>query len=49
MIIAGSNDEAVENPEVRVFKAKHCKAVPVEIGVYTGVPTDELLLSVKGS
>ena len=49
LIVGGTNDLATENPEVRIFKARHCKAVPVEIGVFTGVPVDALTLAVKGS
>jgi len=48
LVVAGSNDEATDNPETRVFKAKHCKPVPLEVSVYLGAPTDQLTLSVKG-
>lgn len=49
LIIGGTNDLSTDNPEVRAVKARHCKPVPVEVGVYTGVPIDELTLAVKGS
>ena len=49
LIVGGTNDLATDNPEVRTFKAKHCKAVPVEVGVYLGLPVDGLTLAVKGA
>ena len=49
LIVAGNNDLATDNPETHIFKAKHCKAVPVEVGVFLGVPVDGLTLAVKGS
>jgi hypothetical protein len=49
LVVAGTNEEGVDNPEVLTFKAKHCKPVPVEIAVFLGVPADDLSLSVKGS
>ena len=49
LVIGGTNDEATDNPEIRSVKARHCKAVPVEVSVYLGVPADELTLAVKAS
>lgn len=49
LIVGGSNALSSDNPEVLTLKARHCKPVPVEVGVYIGVPIDELTLAVKGS
>ena len=49
LVVAGTNDEAIDNPETRIVKAKHCKPVPVEVSVYLGVPVDELTLKAKAS
>ena len=49
LIVAGTNELATDNPEVVTVKARHCKAVPVEIGVFYGVPVDALTLAVKGA
>lgn len=49
LVVSGTNDEAVENPEIRTFKAKHCKPVLLEVSVYAGVPVDDLTLAVKGA
>ena len=49
LVVGGTNDAASDNPEIRVVKARHCKAVPVEVSVFLGVPVDELTLAAKGS
>lgn len=49
LIVNGTNDEAVTNPEIRAVKSTHCKAIKVAVDVYTGLPVDELTLSAKGA
>ena len=49
LVVNGTNDEAITNPEVRAVKTAHCKAIQVGVDVYTGLPTDELTLSAKGA
>ena len=49
LVVNGNNAEAIENPEVNVTKAAHCKAITVETDVYLGVPSDELTLQAKAS
>jgi hypothetical protein len=49
LVVGGTNDEAGDNPETRVVKAKHCKPVEVEVSVYLGAPIDEITLKAKAS
>ena len=49
LVIGGTNDEATDNPETRVVKARHCKPVEVDVSVYLGVPTDDITLKAKAS
>lgn len=49
LVVAGTNEEATDNPETRIVKARHCKPVPVDVSVYLGVPVDELTLKAKAS
>jgi hypothetical protein len=49
MIVAGTDDEAIEDPELRSLQAQHGKPVPLAITVCTGVPVHALTLAVTGS
>ena len=49
LVVDGTNDEATDNPEIRVVKARHCKPIDVDVSVYLGVPADQITLKAKAS
>ena len=49
LVVDGTNDEGITNPETRAVKTTHCRPIEVAVDVYTGTPLDELTLSAKGA
>ena len=48
-VVNGVNELSTDNPETSSVKASHCRAVQLDLEVFTGVPVDELTLAVKGA
>ncbi len=49
LVVNGTNDGSVDNPEVISVKSSHCKKITVVVDVFIGVPIDELTLVAKAT
>lgn len=47
LVVNGTNEESVDNPEVLSVKAAHCKKIEVAVEVWLGAPVEELTLTAK--